>query len=30
MITLSRSDALELDLGDGPLPHGGRVSADPA
>jgi hypothetical protein len=30
MITLSRSDAPELDLGDGPLSHGGRVSADPA
>ncbi|TQM54584.1 cation diffusion facilitator family transporter [Humibacillus xanthopallidus] len=30
MITLSRSDAPELDLGDGPLAHGGRVSADPA
>ncbi|GAA2158653.1 cation diffusion facilitator family transporter [Humibacillus xanthopallidus] len=30
MITLSRSDAPELDLGDGPLTHGGRVSADPA
>ena len=30
MITLSRSDAPELDLGDGPLSHGGRMSADPA
>jgi cation diffusion facilitator family transporter len=29
MITLSRSDARELDLGEGPLSHGGRVSSDP-
>ena len=29
MITLSRSDARELDLGEGPQSHGGRVSADP-
>ena len=28
MITLSRSDAQELDLGEGPLSHGGRISAD--
>jgi cation diffusion facilitator family transporter len=30
MVTLSRSDAPELELGDGPQTHGGRVSAEPA
>ena len=30
MITLSRADARELDLDEGPQSHGGRVSADPA
>jgi hypothetical protein len=29
MITLSRSDAPELDFGDGPQTHGGRMSAEP-